>query len=90
VLKLLPTDQIYQEYPEYYQMVRRPMSLLHILRRTNLNTYKNVTKYRADWECMFDNARFYNEPGSIVVIDAEEMEVFFDHFVANAGFPSSS
>lgn len=43
---------------------------------------------------MFDNARTYNQEGSWVYIDAEEMEnVFeaaFDRHVANAGFPGSS
>lgn len=42
---------------------------------------------------MFDNARTYNQEGSWVYIDAEEMEkVFeaaFDRYVANAGFPGS-
>lgn len=42
---------------------------------------------------MFDNARTYNQEGSWVYIDAEEMEKVFeaayDHFVANAGFPGS-
>jgi ATP-dependent helicase STH1/SNF2 len=43
---------------------------------------------------MFDNARTYNQEGSWVYIDAEEMEKVFeaayDRHVANAGFPGSS
>lgn len=42
---------------------------------------------------MFDNARTYNQEGSWVYIDAEEMEkvfeVAFDRYVTNAGFPGS-
>jgi ATP-dependent helicase STH1/SNF2 len=40
---------------------------------------------------MFDTARTYNQEGSWVYIDAEEMEKVFeaayDRHVANAGFP---
>ena len=65
----------------------------HIRKRTNANNYKTVTAYRADWKLMFDNARTYNQEGSWVYIDAEEMEKVFeaayDRFVANAGFPGS-
>jgi ATP-dependent helicase STH1/SNF2 len=43
---------------------------------------------------MFDNARTYNQEGSWVYIDAEEMEKVFeaayDRHVANAGFPGSA
>jgi ATP-dependent helicase STH1/SNF2 len=43
---------------------------------------------------MFDNARTYNQEGSWVYIDAEEMEKVFEaafqRHVANAGFPGSS
>jgi ATP-dependent helicase STH1/SNF2 len=43
---------------------------------------------------MFDNARTYNQEGSWVYIDAEEMEKVFEaafqRHVANAGFPGSA
>jgi ATP-dependent helicase STH1/SNF2 len=85
---------MHQDYPDYYHLIKQPIALSHIRKRTNANNYKTVTAYRADWKLMFDNARTYNQEGSWVYIDAEEMEkVFqaaFDRFVANAGFPGSS
>jgi len=82
-----------RDYPDYYQLIKQPIALSHIRKRTNANTYKTVTAYRADWKLMFDNARTYNQEGSWVYIDAEEMEKVFEaaygRHVANAGFPGS-
>jgi len=83
-----------RDYPDYYNLIRQPISLSIIRRRINGNTYNTVAVYRADWKLMFDNARTYNQPGSWVCLDAEEMEkVFeaaFNRLVTNALFPSSS
>jgi ATP-dependent helicase STH1/SNF2 len=87
------TQDTHQDYPDYYQLIKQPIALSHIRKRTNANSYKTVAAYRADWKLMFDNARTYNQEGSWVYIDAEEMEkVFeaaFDRHVTNAGFPGS-
>jgi len=83
-----------RDYPDYYQLIKQPIALSHIRKRTNSNVYKTVTAYRADWRLMFGNARTYNQEGSWVYIDAEEMEKVFEaafqRHVANAGFPGSS
>jgi len=83
-----------RDYPDYYQLITHPIALSHIRKRTNANYYKSVTAYREDWKLMFNNARTYNQEGSWVYIDAEEMEKVFEaamqRHVNNAGFPGSS
>jgi ATP-dependent helicase STH1/SNF2 len=44
----------------------------------NSNGYKTVTEFRDDFRLMCNNARHYNQEGSWVYVDAEEMEKVFD------------
>jgi ATP-dependent helicase STH1/SNF2 len=67
-----------QDYPDYYQLITQPIALSHLRKRGNSNYYKDVNAYRNDWKLMFRNARTYNQEGSWVYIDAEEMEKVFD------------
>ena len=67
-----------QDYPDYYQLITQPIALSHLRKRGNSNYYKDVNAYRNDWKLMFRNARTYNQEGSWVYIDAEEMEKIFD------------
>lgn len=49
--------------------------------------------FKDDWQLMFNNARTYNQEGSWVYVDAEEMEkVFkatFDRVMVGSGFPGA-
>ncbi|KAF6765924.1 SNF2-family ATP dependent chromatin remodeling factor snf21 [Ephemerocybe angulata] len=67
-----------RDYPDYYTLIQTPISLAQIRKRSNGNYYKNVLAYRDDWRTMFNNARTYNQEGSWVYIDAEEMEKTFN------------
>ena len=49
-----------------------------IRKRITAGTYKLATDFREDWRLMFNNARTYNQEGSWVYNDAEEMEKIFD------------
>ncbi|KAF8887716.1 SNF2 family N-terminal domain-containing protein [Infundibulicybe gibba] len=67
-----------RDYPDYYQQITRPIALSHLRKRANGGQYKTVQAYRDDFKLMFNNARTYNQEGSWVYIDAEEMEKVFD------------
>lgn len=49
--------------------------------------------FRDDWRLLFDNARTYNQEGSWVYVDAEEMEKVFDvafnQHIAGTGLPGA-
>jgi len=42
------------------------------------NQYKSVDHYANDWRLLFNNARQYNQEGSWVYNDAEEMNKIFE------------
>lgn len=67
-----------QEYPDYYQLIERPIALSTLRKRINAGGYKTVTEFQDDFKLMFNNARQYNQEGSWVYNDAEEMERVFD------------
>jgi ATP-dependent helicase STH1/SNF2 len=59
-------------------VIQTPISMSQLRKRANTNYYKTVMAYRDEWRLMFNNARTYNQEGSWVYIDAEEMEKVFD------------
>src|SRR6266702_2238736 len=82
-----------REYPDYYRIIPLPIALSHIRKRINSHQYKTVTGFRDDVRLMFTNARTYNQEGSWVYVDAEEMEKVFnatwDKVVAGTDLPGA-
>ncbi|TDL15839.1 SNF2-family ATP dependent chromatin remodeling factor snf21 [Rickenella mellea] len=82
-----------REYPDYYQTIAQPIAMSHMRKRAQSGYYKDVQQYRDDWRLMFNNARTYNQEGSWVYVDAEEMEkVFnevFDRETRGSGLPGA-
>ncbi|KAJ7171766.1 SNF2-family ATP dependent chromatin remodeling factor snf21 [Mycena crocata] len=66
------------EYPNYYQLITQPIALSHLRKRGAASYYKDMQHYRNDWTLMFNNARTFNQEGSWVYIDADEMEKVLD------------
>lgn len=64
-----------------------------IRKRITAGNYKSVLDFRDDWRLMFNNARTYNQEGSWVYQDADEMEkVFdatFDRVIVGSGLPGA-
>ncbi|KAG2345382.1 hypothetical protein BDR05DRAFT_930827 [Suillus weaverae] len=81
------------DYPDYYQLITHPIALATLRKRGNTGYYKSITQYKEDWKLMFDNARTYNQEGSWVYIDAEEMEKVFhstlERVTAGTGLPGA-
>ncbi|OBZ79208.1 Chromatin structure-remodeling complex subunit snf21 [Grifola frondosa] len=80
-------------YPDYYQLIEQPIALSTIRKRINGNQYKSVLEFRDDMRLMFNNARTYNQEGSYVYMNADEMEkVFnavFERTIAGSGLPGA-
>ena len=59
----------------------------------NSNHYKNVLDFREDFRLMFSNERTYNQEGSWVYIDADEMEkafnAAFERAIAGSSLPGA-
>lgn len=71
----LPSKRI---YPDYYVLIQNPVACDIISKRMNNCTYQRLGEFLADFKLMFDNARLYNEEGSIVYEDANELEREFN------------
>ncbi|KAI8136687.1 Bromodomain-containing protein, partial [Fennellomyces sp. T-0311] len=67
-----------RDYPIYYTMIKNPIAMKMIKKRIYSPYYKSIAQFRADFHLMFDNARTFNEEGSIVYQDADEMQKIFD------------
>lgn len=66
------------DYPDYYLHILQPIAISTIRKRVSGVYYKNIPQFRADWHLMFNNARLYNQEGSIVYDDANAMQKVFD------------
>lgn len=55
---------ILQEYPDYYEVIKRPIDLTKIQQK--LQSYESLEDMVADCVLMFDNACKYNEPDSLI------------------------
>ncbi|KAI8384542.1 SNF2 family N-terminal domain-containing protein [Radiomyces spectabilis] len=67
-----------RDYPMYYMMIKQPIAMKMIKKRIHSSHYKTIAQFRDDFHLMFDNARTFNEEGSIVYQDADEMQKIFD------------
>ncbi|XP_062616162.1 protein polybromo-1-like [Saccostrea cucullata] len=58
------------EYPDYYEVIKRPIDMQKILLKVQQNQYESIEDITADFVQMFDNACKYNEPDSLIYKDA--------------------
>ncbi len=59
-----------EEYPDYYQIIHRPMCLKDIKKKINRNQYSSVEDFEKDIKLLVNNAQTYNQNGSIVYNDS--------------------
>ncbi|KAK4521955.1 uncharacterized protein ATC70_004494 [Mucor velutinosus] len=63
-----------REYPDYYTLIKNPISMNMIKSRIHSFYYESINEFKSDFEVMFENARIFNEEESAVYEDANEME----------------
>ncbi|CAG9540476.1 unnamed protein product [Cercopithifilaria johnstoni] len=62
------------DYPDYYDVIRRPIDLTKIRNRITSNYYDSTDALISDFNLMFDNACRYNEPESMIYKDALSLQ----------------
>ncbi|KAF9985882.1 hypothetical protein BGZ75_002461 [Mortierella antarctica] len=67
-----------KEYPDYYQLITRPIAMDIIKKRMRSAFYKSPSQFRDDFHLMFENARTFNQEGSWVYVDSERLQETFD------------
>ncbi|CAH8508587.1 unnamed protein product [Heterobilharzia americana] len=63
-----------EEYPDYYQVISNPIDLTMIKHKMDEGKYSSHEEMVVDLQLMFNNARNYNEEGSLVYNDAELLD----------------
>ena len=64
------------DYPDYYKLITKPVSLNCIKKRIAKGRY-DLALFKRDMTQLIENARTYNMPGSVVVQDAETLGEIF-------------
>ena len=62
------------EYPDYYDIIKRPIDMEKISGKIRNNTYECLEDAVADFTLVFDNACKYNEPDSQIYKDAQSLQ----------------
>lgn len=67
VRTMLTSDKIgkcFQEYPDYYNVIKRPIDLEKVKQKLNASQYDSLKAMVSDLNLVFDNACKFNEPDS--------------------------
>lgn len=64
-------------YPDYYAIIKDPIDLKMISQRIQSSYYKSVNAMAKDIDLLAKNAKTYNEPGSQVFKDANNIKKLF-------------
>ncbi|KAE8146164.1 SNF2 family N-terminal domain-containing protein [Aspergillus avenaceus] len=62
------------QYPDYYMIIQSPIAMEMIRKKINRDEYQNLKDFRHDIHLLCQNARTYNEDGSILFQDANDIE----------------
>ncbi|KAL4928702.1 putative RSC complex subunit (Sth1) [Aspergillus undulatus] len=62
------------QYPDYYMIIQTPMAMDMIKKKINREEYQSLREFRSDIALLCNNARTYNEDGSILFQDANDIE----------------
>ncbi|XP_062316377.1 protein polybromo-1 [Osmerus eperlanus] len=65
------------QYPDYYAIIKDPIDLKIIAQRIQMGLYRSVNAMGKDIDLLVKNAKTYNEPGSQVFKDANNIKKIF-------------
>ncbi|KAL1968999.1 hypothetical protein VTN77DRAFT_833 [Rasamsonia byssochlamydoides] len=62
------------QYPDYYMIIQNPIAMDMIKKKINREEYQSLKEFRDDIHLLCQNARTYNEDGSVLFSDANNIE----------------
>ncbi|KAL1957692.1 hypothetical protein VTO42DRAFT_5669 [Malbranchea cinnamomea] len=62
------------QYPDYYVIIQNPIAMEMIKKKINREEYQSLKEFLDDIRLMCNNARTYNEDGSVLFQDANDIE----------------
>ena len=75
-----------QTYPDYYEIIEKPIAINDILRKCRGHLYSDLQEYRDDWKLLFSNAKQFNGEDSWVTADAAALEKELGRVMKKSGF----
>lgn len=63
------------QYPDYYMIIQNPIAMEMIRKKINREEYQSLKAFLDDVRLLCQNARTYNEDGSVLFQDANDIEV---------------
>jgi ATP-dependent helicase STH1/SNF2 len=63
------------QYPDYYMIIKNPIAVETIEKKIKRDDYQSLREFREDVHLLCQNARTYNEDGSLLYQDANDIEV---------------
>lgn len=69
-----------QTYPEYYLVIQNPIAMSDVERKMKRNDYQHLKEFMADIRLLCNNARTFNDDGSLLFQDANLIEVCISNF----------
>jgi ATP-dependent helicase STH1/SNF2 len=69
------------QYPDYYMIIKNPIAIDTIEKKIKRDDYQSLKEFRDDIHLLCQNARTYNEDGSLLYQDANDIEVCFLFFL---------
>jgi ATP-dependent helicase STH1/SNF2 len=63
------------QYPDYYKIIHNPIAVEMIERKIKRDDYQGLKEFRDDIHLLCQNARTFNEDGSLLFQDANDIEV---------------
>ncbi|MCJ1306930.1 hypothetical protein MMC25_000574 [Agyrium rufum] len=69
-VKLVPKNH----YPDYYVIIQKPIAMENIQKKINKQEYQSLKDFFMDVKLLCNNARTFNEDGSLLFQDANDIE----------------
>ncbi|KAK9236716.1 hypothetical protein V1525DRAFT_426839 [Lipomyces kononenkoae] len=75
-LLYLPFERLpdVKQYPEYYREIKHPIALDMIRKKIKRRLYPDVESFLQDLRLMFENAKEFNSPNSVIYKDTEALQ----------------
>mmetsp|Transcript_27622 Transcript_27622/g.32683 ORF Transcript_27622/g.32683 Transcript_27622/m.32683 type:complete len:995 (+) Transcript_27622:32-3016(+) len=73
----VPVDPVELKLPDYFSIVQHPMDLGTVTKKVDTGQYHSIEEFHDDVCLTFDNAKMYNEEGSVVHGMAIEVKTKF-------------
>ena len=73
----MPVDSARLNLPDYHKIIKKPMDLGTIKKRTENLWYRSAKDCIEDFQTLFTNCYMYNKPGEDVVLMAQTLEKMF-------------